>query len=117
MCTLVQPGLVRSATEVLANLDGGPELLVDARPAGRFEGTAPEPRAGIPSGHVPGSCSVPFPTLLTVDGRHADLPHFDPMLHVYLSRGPTPGCAPSCAGELSWQADSPQWLGFESSCR
>jgi len=39
-------------------------LLVDARPAGRFAGTEPEPRPGLASGHVPGARSVPFTTLL-----------------------------------------------------
>jgi thiosulfate/3-mercaptopyruvate sulfurtransferase len=38
--------------------------ILDARPAGRFQGTQPEPRAGIPSGHMPGSANVPFLSLL-----------------------------------------------------
>ncbi|KAB8336685.1 hypothetical protein FH972_020996 [Carpinus fangiana] len=38
--------------------------LIDARPAGRFDGSAPEPRPGLPSGHVPGSVSVPFTSVL-----------------------------------------------------
>lgn len=33
-------------------------IIIDARPAGRFQGTAPEPRAGMRSGHMPGSLSV-----------------------------------------------------------
>ncbi|HEX4156418.1 MAG TPA: 3-mercaptopyruvate sulfurtransferase [Acidobacteriaceae bacterium] len=44
------------------------EQVVDARSAGRFRGTAPEPRAGIASGHVPGAISVPFGELVE-DGR------------------------------------------------
>lgn len=35
-------------------------VLVDARPAGRFEGRDPEPRAGLPSGHIPGSKNLPW---------------------------------------------------------
>lgn len=31
----------------------------------RFHGTAPEPRLGLPSGHIPGSRSLPFTHLLT----------------------------------------------------
>ncbi|CAN6672598.1 thiosulfate sulfurtransferase Tum1p [Trichomonascus vanleenenianus] len=38
--------------------------ILDARPAGRFDGSVPEPRAGISSGHVPGAHSVPFTDLL-----------------------------------------------------
>jgi thiosulfate/3-mercaptopyruvate sulfurtransferase len=38
--------------------------MLDARSAGRFQGTAPEPRAGLPSGHMPGATNVPFTTLV-----------------------------------------------------
>ncbi len=37
--------------------------IVDARSAARFAGTAPEPRAGSRSGHMPGAKNVPFPSL------------------------------------------------------
>jgi len=47
-------------------------LLVDARPAGRFAGTDPEPRAGLRPGHMPGARSVPFNSLL--DSKNALLP-------------------------------------------
>jgi thiosulfate/3-mercaptopyruvate sulfurtransferase len=33
--------------------------IVDARPAARFRGEAPEPRPGLRSGHIPGSFSLP----------------------------------------------------------
>jgi thiosulfate/3-mercaptopyruvate sulfurtransferase len=42
--------------------------ILDARSAGRFAGTAPEPRPGISSGHMPGATSVPF-LELTEEGR------------------------------------------------
>lgn len=38
--------------------------VVDARPAGRWRGEAPEPRPGLPSGHIPGSLNVPFAEVL-----------------------------------------------------
>ncbi|KAI5290219.1 hypothetical protein KEM54_002160, partial [Ascosphaera aggregata] len=38
--------------------------ILDARPHGRWAGTDPEPRAGLKSGHMPGSISVPFMELL-----------------------------------------------------
>ncbi len=47
---------------------GAPRLL-DARSRGRFEGSIPEPRAGLAGGHIPGSVSLPFGELLTADGR------------------------------------------------
>ncbi len=43
-------------------------VVLDARSAGRFAGTAPEPRPGLPSGHMPGSRSLPSTELLAPDG-------------------------------------------------
>lgn len=52
---------------------GGAEALVlDARAKGRFDGTAPEPRPGLPSGHMPGAASLPFTELLNADGTMKD---------------------------------------------
>ncbi|RZU42035.1 3-mercaptopyruvate sulfurtransferase [Edaphobacter modestus] len=47
------------------------DQILDARSAARFAGTAPEPRPGISSGHMPGATSVPF-TELVADGRLKD---------------------------------------------
>ncbi|WP_159348442.1 sulfurtransferase [Roseomonas harenae] len=47
---------------------GGEALILDARSAGRFGGTAPEPRAGLPAGHMPGAANIPFTELLAPDG-------------------------------------------------
>jgi thiosulfate/3-mercaptopyruvate sulfurtransferase len=37
--------------------------VLDARAAGRFTGATPEPRAGLRSGHIPGSTNLPFTDL------------------------------------------------------
>src|ERR1044072_595094 len=42
--------------------------VVDARSAERFRAEAPEPRAGLRGGHMPGSFNVPFGEVLQ-DGR------------------------------------------------
>jgi len=55
--------------EVKGNIDAREALLVDARPAGRFLGTVPEPRAGMRGGYMPGSVNVPFINLLTAPPR------------------------------------------------
>jgi thiosulfate/3-mercaptopyruvate sulfurtransferase len=47
--------------------EGAPPVL-DARGKGRFEGTEPEPRPGVASGHVPGARNLPFGTLYAQDG-------------------------------------------------
>jgi thiosulfate/3-mercaptopyruvate sulfurtransferase len=65
-------GEVRSKAEVLANIAGANEQLVDARGAGRFTGAEPEFRPGMPSGHIPGSCNLPFGRLLKPDGTFRD---------------------------------------------
>jgi thiosulfate/3-mercaptopyruvate sulfurtransferase len=53
-------GVVASLDEVRKALDGGAAQVVDARPAERFRGAAPEPRLGLRRGHMPGSFNVPF---------------------------------------------------------
>ena len=58
---------LRGIGDMLALSPGG-QAVLDARPAGRFAGTAPEPRPGMPSGHMPGSTSLPASTLLAEDG-------------------------------------------------
>lgn len=60
-------GRVRGAGDILANLDKRVELVLDARAAGRFRGTAPEPRPGMRSGHIPGAASLPYAELLNPD--------------------------------------------------
>lgn len=62
-----QGALVRSREDMLANIESKAEQVVDARSAGRFAATEPEPRAGMRSGHIPGSMNVPFPDLLNAD--------------------------------------------------
>lgn len=44
------------------------EQIIDARSADRFAGTVPEPRAGLRSGHIPGSRNLPFTELVAADG-------------------------------------------------
>lgn len=56
--------LVNALEEVELHLETGDAQIVDARSAGRFAGTDPEPRAGLPSGRMAGSYNVPFPDLI-----------------------------------------------------
>ncbi|MBR0670951.1 sulfurtransferase [Neoroseomonas soli] len=50
----------------------GSALIIDARAKGRFDGTAPEPRAGMPSGHMPGAANVPATEMAGPGGRMKD---------------------------------------------
>ncbi len=60
--------LVRDRRQVARTLDNGREQVIDARPAARFRGEAPEPRAGLRSGHMPGALSLPMSELIAPDG-------------------------------------------------
>jgi thiosulfate/3-mercaptopyruvate sulfurtransferase len=64
----LRPELVRDLTAMRANLAGHGAQVLDARSAGRFAGTEPEPRAGLRGGHIPGSLNLPYETLYREDG-------------------------------------------------
>ncbi|MFI7494962.1 sulfurtransferase [Kocuria sp. M4R2S49] len=48
--------------------------VLDARSAGRFAGTAPEPRPGLRPGHMPGAVNLPYTELQDAHGRLLPLP-------------------------------------------
>lgn len=60
--------LVRTLDDVRRAVDAGTAQVVDARSAGRFAGTEPEPRAGLRGGHVPGSRNTPYGSFTGPDG-------------------------------------------------
>lgn len=64
----LRPEGVRDAAVVRAAATGGLAQVVDMRSAARFAGTEPEPRPGLRGGHVPGSRSLPYQTLVADDG-------------------------------------------------
>jgi thiosulfate/3-mercaptopyruvate sulfurtransferase len=61
-------GVVANVDDVQMALLDNSAQVVDARPANRFRGQAPEPREGIRSGHMPGAKNVPV-TELIENGR------------------------------------------------
>jgi thiosulfate/3-mercaptopyruvate sulfurtransferase len=63
-----QNHLVKDVTQVAHAAKLGEAEILDARSAARFRGEAPEPRAGLRSGHIPGSKNVPFGEVLNADG-------------------------------------------------
>ncbi|WP_439576767.1 3-mercaptopyruvate sulfurtransferase [Elioraea sp.] len=62
-----RPWLVKDRRDVLGTIAEPHTVLVDARPAPRFRGEAPEPRPGVRGGRVPGSTNLPHTTLLRPD--------------------------------------------------
>jgi thiosulfate/3-mercaptopyruvate sulfurtransferase len=57
--------------------------ILDARSAGRFAGTLPEPRPGLNSGHMPGATSIPYTELVEV-GR---LKPAEELRRIFIAKG------------------------------
>ena len=58
------PSRVATLPDMQSLTRSGGRQILDARPAGRFTGTVPEPRPGLKSGHMPGAKSVPADSLV-----------------------------------------------------
>ena len=65
------PRAIAALTDVQRALSAGSAQVVDARSKARFRGEEPEPRPGLPSGHMPGALNVPFGELIE-SGRLVD---------------------------------------------
>lgn len=62
-----QNQMIKDVTQVAAAAKLGDYEILDARSAASFRGEAPEPRAGLRAGHIPGSKNVPYTDLLKAD--------------------------------------------------
>ena len=60
--------MIASRADVMDVLGKETHQIFDARPAGRFNGTAPEPRAELRSGHMPGSRNIPSSEMISENG-------------------------------------------------
>ncbi len=65
---LLNASLVRDMHDMKDVVAKKSAQIVDARPAGRFTGSEPEPRPGLRGGHLPGARNVPSQSLLNDDG-------------------------------------------------
>ena len=71
--------------------------ILDARTRGRWAGIEPEPRPGLPSGHIPGSTSMPMADLL--DPESKTLLPGDKLREIFVNKGLDPSKAIiSCCG-------------------
>ena len=77
---ILNTALIRDKEAVLRNLHQPLAHVLDARNAERFSGTVAEPRAGLRSGHIPGSENVPFPRLLRADGTMKPVSELESLL-------------------------------------
>ncbi len=60
--------LVADLADMRRAIEAGASAILDARPAARFRGEAPEPRPGLRSGHMPGALSAPASSLIDAKG-------------------------------------------------
>ncbi|MGD9981975.1 MAG: sulfurtransferase, partial [Hyphomonadaceae bacterium] len=85
--------LVSSFADVKRAIEGARTPILDARAAPRFRGEAPEPRAGLQSGHMPGAFNVPFSSLLNGDGTVKSAAE---LTAIFAQSGADPKAAPIC---------------------
>ncbi len=75
--------MVIDRADLRRHLEIGDVLILDARPKARFDGAAPEPRAGLRSGHMPGSRSLPAADVI----RNGALKPMDELRAIFAERG------------------------------
>lgn len=61
---IFHPALVKDIEAIKTNLTTKINLVIDARSEGRFNGTAPDPRPDLKSGHIPNSINLPYTAVL-----------------------------------------------------
>ncbi|CAL8275029.1 unnamed protein product [Lota lota] len=65
----VNQSWVKTYEDVLENIATKRAQVVDARSAGRFRGTEPEPRDDTLPGHFPGAINMPFTSFMDASGK------------------------------------------------
>jgi thiosulfate/3-mercaptopyruvate sulfurtransferase len=85
---------VRSRDEVEAATRSTGQSIIDARSAGRFAGTDPEPRPGLRGGHIPTSVNLPSSKL--IDPNEGTLLPQEDLRKVFLTAGIDPSRPAIC---------------------
>jgi thiosulfate/3-mercaptopyruvate sulfurtransferase len=99
-------GAVAMLDEVQMALASDSSQVIDARPADRFRGEAPEPRPGLASGHMPGSLNVPY-TSIVKEGRLASRDQLEKAFAqggVDLDRPMITSCGSGVSAAILWLA-------------
>ncbi|MFT8978309.1 sulfurtransferase [Gluconobacter oxydans] len=73
-------GLLVGSEDVRLALEREGSLVLDARSAGRFAATVPEPRPGVRSGHMPGAMSMDWTRLMDESGCFLPAPELKQIL-------------------------------------
>lgn len=77
----------KTVSEVAQNSKLKTASILDARAPDRFEGSIPEPRAGLRAGHIPNSKNLFFKDLLNTDGTYKSV---DELRAIFESKGVQP---------------------------
>lgn len=88
----LRPDLVRDMNAMRGHVEKADVKILDARAQGRFDGTSPEPRADLPSGHMPGSFCVPATALLAADSKMLAKDELAPILEPFLESHVVTSC-------------------------
>jgi thiosulfate/3-mercaptopyruvate sulfurtransferase len=75
-------GVVRDFGQIQGLIAGHAQIL-DARSSARFNGSAPEPRAGVRSGHIPGATNVHYAEL----SENGQLKSVEKLREVFAAKG------------------------------
>ncbi len=75
----------RSMQQLIENLASRAEQVIDARANERYQGKVAEPRAGLRSGHIPGSLSLPYNNLF--DAATGTMKSTDELRAAFLGAG------------------------------
>ncbi|MAK61901.1 MAG: 3-mercaptopyruvate sulfurtransferase [Ponticaulis sp.] len=94
----MQSHLLKTIEQMKQGVASGDLNILDARPADRFAGAAPEPREGLSSGHMPGAFNVPAADLLTSDGT---LKSAEELKHILSDHFEKPNLTASCGSGVS----------------
>lgn len=92
--------LLRGLGDMLDTIARGHEVVLDARPSGRFCGSEAEPLPGLRGGHIPGSLNLPFSRLVRQDGTFQPAAELRAMFEAAGIDGSRPVVA-SCGGGIS----------------
>lgn len=76
--------LIKDKAQMREQIESSQFTVLDARGKGRFDGTEPDPRAGLVSGHIPGSYNVPATSLLNEDGTLKSINELSTVLGSYV---------------------------------
>ncbi len=96
-----RPDLVVGRNDLMNNLETGAMRVLDARPAARFNGDAPEPRPGMRAGHIPRSHNLPFGQLLDPRSGHFKSDDMLEQIFSSLSLEPDASVAVSCGSGVT----------------